>query len=56
MMSTLLSGWESRKITDHVHRKINTTVSKMLSIITGRSIAEETRIPTENNLMNMGDR
>ncbi len=49
---------ESWKIAAHVHRRLNSTVSKMLSKITVRStgIAEEARTPTENILMNMRDR
>ncbi len=35
-----------------MHRRLNNTVSKLLSKITGRSIAEEARTPTENILMN----
>ncbi len=46
MISPLLCGCESWKITAYVHRKLNETVSKMLSRITGQSIAEDARTPT----------
>ncbi len=55
-MSTLLYGCESWKITTHVRRRLNSTVSKMLSRTMGRGIAEEARTPTDNILMNMRNR
>ncbi len=56
VISTPLYGCESWKITAHVHRRPNNTVLKTLSKITGRSIEEEARTPTENILMNVSDR
>ncbi len=44
------------EITAHVHRRLNNTVSKILSKITGRSIAEEALTTTENILLKMRDR
>ncbi len=47
---------ESWKLTTHVQRKLNNRVSKMPSIITGRSVAEEPCAPSANILLNMRDR
>ncbi len=56
VMSMLLYGCESWKLTTYVQRKQNKAVSKMLSRFTGRSIAEEARTASANILMNMRDR
>ncbi len=48
VMSTLLYGCESWKLSTQVQRKLNNTVSKTLSRITGRSIVEEVRTPSAN--------
>ncbi len=51
MMLALLLGCGSWNTTTHVHRKLKNTVSKMLSRITRRSIAEVARTPTKNILV-----
>ncbi len=46
MVSTLPYGCESWKLTEKVHKKLNSAGSKTLSKITGREIADEARMPT----------
>ncbi len=52
----LLYGHESWKLKTHVERKMSNKVSKMLSRITGRSIAEEARTQSPKIVMNLRDR
>ncbi len=46
VISTLLYGCESWKMTEKVKRKLDSAASKMLATITGRTIQEEARNPT----------
>ncbi len=46
VISTVLYGCESWKLTAQARRKVSGTLPKMLSRITGRTIAEEAREPT----------
>ncbi len=56
MISTLLYGCESWKMTEKVKRKLNGAASKMLATITGRTIQEEARNPTINVVIKARDR
>ncbi len=56
MISILLYGCESRKMTEKVKRKLNPATSKMLPTITGRTIQEEARNPKINVVMKARDR
>ncbi len=49
--SALMYGCESRKLTQAVRRKLNSNASKMLSRITGRTIADEARQPSVDVVM-----
>ncbi len=53
--STLLYGCESWKLTQAARRKLNSTASKMLSRITGRTIADEAREPSVDVVMRARD-
>ncbi len=55
VVSSLLYGCESWKLTDKVCRKLNSTCSKMLSKITGREIVDEARTPSINVLLRTRD-
>ncbi len=55
-MSTLVFGCESWKLTAQARRKLNGTMSKILSRITGRTIADEAREPTLDVVMPARDR
>ncbi len=56
VISTLLYGCESCKLAAQARRKLNGTASKMLSRITGRTIADEAREPTLDVMMRAGGR
>ncbi len=56
VMSNVLYGCESWKMTENEKRKLSWTASKMLATITGRSIQEEARNPTINVVMTSRDR
>ncbi len=56
VISTLLYECESWKLTAQARRKLNGTVSKMLSGITGRTIADEAREQTLDVMMRARDR
>ncbi len=56
VISTLLYGCEAGKLSAQARGKLNGTVSKMLSRITGRTIADEARKPTLDVVMRARDR
>ncbi len=55
VVSSLLYGCESWKLTEKVCRKLNSTCSKMLSRMTGREIADEARTVSINVLLRTRD-
>ncbi len=56
MISALLYGSKSWKMTEKVKSKLKGAASKMLATITGRTIQDEAQNPTKNVVMKARDR